>query len=92
MLSLLAPDIPTKMFCVSDDIDGLRKVPDNLPNQELITANLGKPLTSVPDPFGTHESWSSYEWAFACFRFFWFDYELFQLLKNISQVLLMKLC
>lgn len=49
-------DIPTKLICFSDDMDGLRKVPDNLPNAEMIKANLGKPLTSVPDPFGTHES------------------------------------
>ena len=49
-------DIPTKLICFSDDMDGLRKVPDNLPNAEMIAANLGKPLTSVPDPFGTHES------------------------------------
>ena len=49
-------DIPTRLICFSDDMDGLRKVPDNLPNQELIAANLGKPLTSVPDPFGTHAS------------------------------------
>src|SRR3989338_5227180 len=55
--TLLAPEIPTKMFCVSDDIDGLRKVPDNIPQQEMVRANLGKPLTSVPDPFGTHESY-----------------------------------
>lgn len=55
--SLIAPEIPTKMFCVSDDIDGLRKVPENLPQQEIIRANLGKPLTKVPDPFGTHESY-----------------------------------
>lgn len=55
--SLIAPEIPTKMFCVSDDIDGLRKVPDNLPQQEMIRANLGKPLTSVPDPYQTHESY-----------------------------------
>ena len=55
--SLLAPEIPTKMFCVSDDIDGLRKVPDNIPNPDLIRANLGKPLTSVPDPFETHQSY-----------------------------------
>jgi len=54
--SLIAPEIPTRMFCVSDDIDGLRKVPDNLPNPEMIRANLGKPLTSTPDPYGTHES------------------------------------
>ena len=50
-------DIPTRLFCVSDDMDGLRKVPDNLPNPEMIAANLGKPLTQVPDPFGTHESY-----------------------------------
>jgi lysyl-tRNA synthetase, class I len=49
-------DIPTRLICFSDDMDGLRKVPDNLPNPEMIKANLGKPLTSVPDPFGTHES------------------------------------
>ena len=55
--SLIAPAIPTKMFCVSDDIDGLRKAPDNIPNQEMVRANLGKPLTSVPDPFGTHQSY-----------------------------------
>lgn len=46
----------TRLICFSDDMDGLRKVPDNLPNPEMIAANLGKPLTSVPDPFGTHES------------------------------------
>lgn len=55
--SCLAPEIPTKMFCVSDDIDGLRKVPENLPNQEIIRANLGRPLSAVPDPFETHESY-----------------------------------
>ncbi len=49
-------DIPTRLICFSDDMDGLRKVPDNLPNAEMIAANLGKPLTSVPDPFGTAES------------------------------------
>jgi lysyl-tRNA synthetase class 1 len=49
-------DTPTKLICFSDDMDGLRKVPDNLPNAEMIAANVGKPLTSVPDPFGTHAS------------------------------------
>src|SRR5438105_1914942 len=49
-------DIPTKLIAFSDDMDGLRKVPDNLPNKEMIAANLGKPLTSIPDPFGTHAS------------------------------------
>lgn len=55
----IAPQIPTRMFCVSDDIDGLRKVPENVPNQEMVRANLGKPLTAVPDPFGTHESYGA---------------------------------
>ena len=49
-------DVPTHLIAFSDDMDGLRKVPDNLPQQEMLTANLGKPLTSIPDPFGTHES------------------------------------
>ena len=49
-------DIPTKLYAISDDMDGLRKVPDNVPNQEMIREHLGKPLTRIPDPFGTHES------------------------------------
>ncbi len=53
-------DIPTKLICFSDDMDGLRKVPENLPNQDMIKANLGKPLTSIPDPFGTHESFGAH--------------------------------
>ncbi len=53
-------DIPTKLFAFSDDMDGLRKVPDNLPNQEMIAENLGKPLTEIPDPFGTHESFGAH--------------------------------
>lgn len=57
---LIAPEIPTKMFCVSDDIDGLRKVPDNLPNSEMLRENLGKPLTSIPDPFATHASFGDH--------------------------------
>jgi lysyl-tRNA synthetase class 1 len=48
--------IPTKLICFSDDLDGLRKVPDNIPNRDMVKEHLGKPLTSVPDPFGTHES------------------------------------
>ncbi|MDH3231524.1 MAG: lysine--tRNA ligase [Alphaproteobacteria bacterium] len=49
-------DIPTRLFAFSDDMDGLRKVPDNVPNQEMLAEHLHKPLTRVPDPFGTHES------------------------------------
>jgi lysyl-tRNA synthetase class 1 len=49
---------PTRLIAFSDDMDGLRKVPDNVPNQQLLEENLGKPLTQIPDPFGTHESFA----------------------------------
>ncbi len=48
--------IPTRLVAFSDDLDGLRKVPDNIPNKDLVAGALNKPLTEVPDPFGTHES------------------------------------
>ncbi|MGA9795112.1 MAG: lysine--tRNA ligase [Rhizomicrobium sp.] len=50
-------DVPTRLIAMSDDMDGLRKVPDNVPNKEMMAANLGKPLTAIPDPYGTHESY-----------------------------------
>src|SRR5689334_4188503 len=53
-------DIPTHLIAFSDDMDGLRKVPDNLPQPEMLAANLGKPLTAIPDPFGTHESFGAH--------------------------------
>ena len=53
-------DVPTKLICFSDDMDGLRKVPANVPNPEMLAANLGKPLTRVPDPFGTHDSFGAH--------------------------------
>ena len=46
--------IKTRLIAFSDDMDGLRKVPDNVPNKEMLAEHLGKPLTRVPDPFGTH--------------------------------------
>ncbi len=49
---------PTRLVAFSDDMDGLRKVPDNVPNKELLESHLGKPLTRIPDPFGTHESFA----------------------------------
>ena len=52
----LISDVPTKLFAFSDDMDGLRKVPDNLPQASMLREHLGKPLTVIPDPFGTHES------------------------------------
>ena len=51
-------DLPTRLFAFSDDMDGLRKVPDNLPNQDMLARHLDKPLTAIPDPFGTHESFA----------------------------------
>ena len=48
----------TRLICFSDDMDGLRKVPSNVPNQELLHAALNKPLTAVPDPFGKFESFA----------------------------------
>jgi lysyl-tRNA synthetase, class I len=49
---LLTDDtIPTRLVCFSDDMDGLRKIPDNVPNPERLRAYLGRPLTEVPDPF-----------------------------------------
>src|SRR5258708_26560786 len=43
--------IPTRLIAFSDDMDALRKVPDNVPNKEMLTAHLGEPLSRVPDPF-----------------------------------------
>ena len=70
-------DIPTRLFCFSDDMDGLRKVPDNIPNKEMGAANLGKPLTQVPDPFGTHDSFGAHNNARlrAFLDSFGFEYE-----------------
>ena len=50
----------TKLICFSDDMDGLRKVPDNIPQPELIEPYLDRPLTEVPDPFGTHPSFGEH--------------------------------
>ncbi len=53
-------DIPTKLIAFSDDLDGLRKLPENIPNKKLISGFIGKPLTSIPDPFGTHKSFGEH--------------------------------
>src|SRR5262245_3325122 len=70
-------DVPTRLFCFSDDMDGLRKVPDNVPNREMLAKHLGKPLTAVPDPFGTHASFGEHNNARlkAFLDTFGFDYE-----------------
>ncbi|MGC8202115.1 lysine--tRNA ligase [Aliiroseovarius sp. PTFE2010] len=53
-------DIPTKLICFSDDMDGFRKVPTNLPMQEELKQDLNLPLTKVRDPFGTHEGFAQH--------------------------------
>ena len=70
-------DIPTKLICFSDDMDGLRKVPGNIPNKEMVSEHLGKPLTQIPDPFGEHESFGHHNNARlrAFLDEFGFDYE-----------------
>ena len=70
-------DIPTRLICFSDDMDGMRKVPENVPNQEMLRENLQRPLTSVPDPFGEYESFGAHNNAMLR-RFldtFGFEYE-----------------
>jgi lysyl-tRNA synthetase class 1 len=52
--------IRTRLIAFSDDMDGLRKVPDNVPNKEMLEKHLGKSLTQVPDPFGTHKSFGEH--------------------------------
>src|SRR5271170_4218689 len=53
-------DVKTRLISFSDDMDGLRKVPGNVPNPEMLASYLGRPLTDVPDPFGTHESYGAH--------------------------------
>lgn len=70
-------DIPTRLFSFSDDMDGLRKVPDNVPNQDMLREHLGKPLTKIPDPYEQYESFGHHNNAMLR-RFldsFGFEYE-----------------
>jgi len=53
-------DIPKEIITFSDDMDGLRKIPDNVPNQDLLNNNLHKPLTEVPDPFNKYKSFGEH--------------------------------
>ncbi len=68
---------PTRLVSFSDDMDGLRKVPGNVPNQDMLREHLGQPLTSVPDPFGIHESYGAHNNARlrAFLDSFGFEYE-----------------
>ncbi|MFD0988230.1 lysine--tRNA ligase [Methyloligella solikamskensis] len=71
--------VPTRLICFSDDMDGLRKVPDNIPNKEMVAEHLGKPLTQIPDPFGEHPSFGQHNNARlrAFLDAFGFEYEFF---------------
>jgi lysyl-tRNA synthetase, class I len=69
--------IKTRLIAFSDDMDGLRKIPDNIPNRDIVAPHLGKPLTEVPDPFGEYDSFAAHNNAMLR-RFldrFGFDYE-----------------
>jgi lysyl-tRNA synthetase class 1 len=68
---------PTRLIAFSDDMDGLRKAPDNVPHREMLEGNLGRPLTRIPDPFGQYESFAHHNNAMLR-RFldrYGFDYE-----------------
>ena len=68
---------PTRLIAFSDDMDGLRKVPDNVPNASMLAEHLGKPLTRIPDPFGEHDSFAHHNNAMLRHFLdrFGFDYE-----------------
>lgn len=59
-IKYLNPSLKVKLISFSDDMDGMRKVPDNIPNQELLSQHLDKPLTQVPDPFELYDSFGDY--------------------------------
>jgi len=70
-------DIPTRLICFSDDVDGMRKVPENVPAQDMLRQHMQKPLTSVPDPYGQFDSFGAHNNAMLR-RFldtFGFEYE-----------------
>src|SRR5690349_290432 len=71
--------LPSRLIAFSDDMDGLRKVPDNVPNKAMLTEHLGRPLTAIPDPFGTHPSFGAHNNARlkAFLDRFGFRYEFF---------------
>ena len=52
--------IESEIITFSDDMDGLRKVPDNIPNDEILQENIGKPLTDIPDPFKKYKSFGEH--------------------------------
>ena len=76
--------IPTQLLVVSDDMDGLRKIPDNVPNQAMLREDRDKPVTSVRDPFGEYESFGEHNNARlrAFLDSFGFDYDFVSATEN----------
>jgi lysyl-tRNA synthetase, class I len=70
-------DQPTRLIAFSDDMDGLRKVPDNVPNKAMLAEHLGRPLTRIPDPFEKYDSFAAHNNAMLreFLDRFGFDYE-----------------
>ena len=68
-------DCETKLFTFSDDMDGLRKIPDNVPNKDMLKKHIGKPLTSIPDPFEKFESFGHHNNALLRFFLDEFNFE-----------------
>ncbi|HLI67811.1 MAG TPA: lysine--tRNA ligase [Caulobacteraceae bacterium] len=64
--ALTGEAIPTRLIVVSDDMDGMRRIAPNLPNQAMLAEDLGKPLSVVRDPFETHESFAAHNNARLC--------------------------
>jgi lysyl-tRNA synthetase class 1 len=75
----LLSDIPTRLICFSDDMDGMRKIPDTIPNKDEYKQYTDLPLTTIPDPFGAHESFGHHMNARlrAFLDKFEFEYEFF---------------
>src|ERR1051325_6867477 len=81
--------VKTRLIAFSDDMEGLRKVPDNVPNKDMLAQDLGKPLTVVRDPFGTHPSFGQHNNARlrAFLDQFGFDSALLKVLERVDKVM-----
>src|SRR3982075_4341098 len=75
--TLTEDKVRTRLIAFSDDMDALRKVPDNIPDKDMVAQHLGRPLSRVPDPFGTHPSFGAHNNARlrAFLDAFGFEYE-----------------
>ncbi|HEY1753145.1 MAG TPA: lysine--tRNA ligase [Caulobacteraceae bacterium] len=82
--ALTGDALPTRLIVVSDDMDGLRKIPDNVPNRAMLLEDRDKPVSAVRDPFGEHESFGAHNnaRARAFFDSFGFDYEFVSATEN----------